>query len=183
MLSVASHKFYGPKGIGALCIRSGLTLPSLMFGAGHENGRRPGTENILGIVGMGMASKLVVEDLNKREATKLATLRDGLQSRLSAAFPDAIVNGHPVERLPNTLSISFPHRRSADILAGLPEVALSAGAACHGSNIILSEVLQAMGISRDNGMGTLRISVGRMTTQAEVDAALPAIIEAVQSVH
>lgn len=180
MVSVASHKFYGPKGVGALCMRDGVEIPSLMFGAGHENGRRPGTENILGIVGMGMASALVIEDLDQGEATKLAGLRDGLQAELCNTFPDAIVNGHPTERLPNTLSISFPHRRSADILAGLPGVAVSAGAACHGANIVLTEVLQAMGVSKENGMGTLRISVGRMTSEQEVAEALPAIIKAVQ---
>ncbi len=181
MLSVASHKFYGPKGVGALCLRPGLKIPQLMFGAGHESGRRPGTENIIGIVGMGQASELVVIDLKQGEAKKLARMRDALQSGLCTAFPEAIVNGHPTKRLPNTLSISFPHLRSADILAALPSVALSAGAACHGSDVVLSEVLQAMGISQENGMGTLRISLGRMTRQEEVATALPAIIKAVQA--
>jgi len=180
MVSIASHKFYGPKGISALCLRRGLNIPSLMFGAGHENGRRPGTENILGIVGMGAASSLVVDDLNQGEAIKLSSLRDELQTKLCDTFPEAIVNGHPQKRLPNTLSISFPNRRSADIISGLPEVALSAGAACHGTDIVLSEVLLAMGVSKENGMGTLRISVGRMTSKTEIAGALPAIIKAVK---
>jgi cysteine desulfurase len=181
MLSVASHKFYGPKGVGALCLLQGINLPPLMFGAGHENGRRPGTENILGIVGMGMASELVVADLDQGEASQLAALRDRLQAALCTEFPDAIANGHPSKRLPNTLSISFPGRRSVDILAGLPSVAVSAGAACHGASIVLTDVLQAMGVNERDGMGTLRISVGRFTTEDEVATALPDIIRAVSS--
>jgi len=167
MISLAGHKIYGPKGVGALVIGPEVKLGNLMYGATHEGGRRPGTENILGIVGLGRACELIDEDL-AAEMTSLAELRDELAARLLTAHPTARVNGSPSERLPNTLSISFPGRVAGEILALLPDVALSAGAACHSEGVHISHVLTAMGVPPEFALGTLRISVGRMTTPAEV---------------
>jgi len=181
MLSVAGHKLYGPKGIGVLCLRDGLTLPNLMFGAGHEAGRRPGTENILEIVGLARACELVAADVVE-DGPRLAALRDGLQRDLLAAFPQARVHGHPDLRLPNTLSIGFPDLEVARIMALMPEVAVSAGAACHGSGSpVISHVLAAMGVPEAYAHGTLRLSLGRPTTDADVAAGLAEIIRAVSA--
>ena len=183
MLSAAGHKLYAPKGVGMLCLRSGLELPNLMFGAGHESGRRPGTENILEIVGVGTACEIAAAELD-HEIVRLAMLRDQLQSGLLSAFPTARVNGHQVERLPNTLSISFSGLTAADIIRQMPGVAVSAGAACHGDGgVTISHVLRAMGVPDDFALGTLRISTGRMTTDQEITAGLAAVIQAVQAVR
>jgi cysteine desulfurase len=179
MLSVAGHKLYAPKGVGLLCLRRGIELPPLMHGADHESGRRPGTENVLGIVGLGRACELAAEELNE-EGSRLAGLRDKLQAGLLAAFSGARVNGRSVARLPNTLSIGFPGRTAWEIMAHLPNVAVSAGAACHDGQAVGSHVLQAMNIDPVLAAGTLRISVGRMTTEQEVDTALAAIIQALE---
>lgn len=182
LLSVAGHKFYGPKGVGALLIRDGVSLENLMHGAGHEGGRRPGTENILEIVGLGAACRLAREDL-ATEAEKLRGLRDQLQTELLAAFPAAVVHGHPQQRLPNTLSISFPGLVADAIMAAMPDVAVSAGAACHGGGPVASRVLQAMGVDNELALGTLRISLGRMTTEEEVREGAAAIGTAIRTVQ
>ena len=180
MISLASHKLYGPKGVGVLCLRQGVEIPNLMHGAGHEGGRRPGTENVLEIVGLGVACSLVAQDLSL-ETTRLKVMRDKLQAKLLEAFPSAKINGNPESRLPNTLSIGFPFATAVDIIACLPEVALSAGAACHDGGVIFSHVLQAMGVDLKIARGTLRISLGRMTTDQDLATAATAIIKAVKS--
>ena len=181
MISVAGHKIYGPKGVGLLCLRRGLELPNLMFGAGHESGRRAGTENILEIVGFGVACELAAADLD-HEAPRLTALRDRLQAELLAAFPEGRINGHPDLRLPNTLSFSVPDLTAASIIGNLPQVAVSAGAACHGDGgVTISHVLAAMGIPERMALGTIRISVGRMTTDQEVGEGAAAIIQAIKS--
>ena len=181
MISVASHKIYGPKGVGMLCLRSGVELPNLMFGAGHEGGRRAGTENILEIVGMGMACELAAADLT-HETTHLAALRDRIQGELLQAFPEGRVNGHSELRLPNTLSFSVPDITAAAIIRNLPEVAVSAGAACHGDGgVTISHVLAAMEVPERYALGTIRISVGRMTKDQEVSDGTAAIIRAIKA--
>jgi cysteine desulfurase len=181
MLSVASHKVYGPKGSGILCVRPGVELPNLMFGAGHEQGRRPGTENVIGIVGLGMACELAGQDLD-HETVHLAELRDRLQDGLLTAFPDARVNGHPRLRLPNTLSIGFPDLLASNIIRHTPQVAMSAGAACHGDGgVTISSVLEAMGVPAGFALGTVRVSVGRMTSEEDVVQGLDAIIRGVRA--
>jgi cysteine desulfurase len=180
MISLAGHKLYGPKGVGALVLREDVTLGNLMFGANHETGRRPGTENVLEIVGLGQACELAGADL-EREAEHLAQMRDQLQAALLAAQPDARVNGHPTLRLPNTLSISYPGRVAGEILAQLQDVALSAGAACHSDGVHISHVLTAMGVPPEFALGTLRISLGRMTTPDEITAAIDRINAAVDA--
>ena len=181
MISAASHKLYGPKGTGILCLRSGVELPNLMFGAGHELGRRPGTENIMEIAGLGVACELAAADLEE-EGQHLAVLRDRLQTGLLEAFPSARVNGHPEGRLPNTLSISFPDLNTTSIIHHMPDVAVSAGAACHGDGAVtISHVLKAMGVPEKFALGTIRISVGRMTSDEDVTNGLAAIIRGVRA--
>lgn len=183
MISVAGHKVYGPKGVGVLCLRPGISLPNLMFGAGHESGRRPGTENILEVVGLGAACALAQDDLAE-EGVRLAALRDRMQDELTAAFPEARVNGHPASRLPNTLSISFPGLTASAIIGHAPGVAVSAGAACHGDGgVTISHVLKAMGVPEKTALGTLRISVGRMTTDEDVTLGLAEIIQGVRTAY
>ena len=180
MISLAGHKLYAPKGIGVLCLRGGVKIPNLLHGAGHEAGRRPGTENILEIVGLGIACELAAADL-EREMSRLQGMRDRLQTRLLDAFPEARVNGHPESRLPNTLSIGFPDATASGIMAVLPEVAVSAGAACHGQDEVISHVLQAMDVAPEFARGTLRISLGRMTTEEDLERGGTAIIKAVRT--
>jgi cysteine desulfurase len=178
MVSVAGHKLYAPKGVGLLWVRPGIMLPNLMHGAGHEGGRRPGTENILEIVGLGTACELAAADL-ETEGRRLGELRDRLETGLLEAVPSARVNGHPRLRLPNTLSIGFRGLLAADIMAAMPGVAVSAGAACHGDSVVISHVLAAMGVPEDHARGTIRISLGRMTDEKDVNDGLQAIVAAV----
>ncbi|MCP4574384.1 MAG: cysteine desulfurase [bacterium] len=170
LLSVAGHKLYAPKGVGALLIRPGLDLPCLMHGASHEQGRRPGTENVAGIVGLGVACRLAAAE-TAAETCRLGALRDRLAARLVAAVPHAVIHGHPDLRLLNTLSISFPGRAAPDLLDALPGVAVSAGAACHGDGQVGSHVLAAMGVDAAVARGTLRISLGRFNTDEEIERA------------
>ena len=181
MISLAGHKLYAPKGVGLLCLRSGVEIPNLMFGAPHENGRRPGTENLLEIVGLGTACELAAADLVD-EGARLSALRDRLQVGLLEAFPAARVNGHPTLRLPNTLSISWPGLTASAIIKHTPGVAVSAGAACHGDGgVTISAVLAAMGIPEELALGTIRLSVGRMTSEDDVTGGLAAVIEGITS--
>ena len=176
LLSVAGHKLYAPKGVGALYIRTGLQVEPLVHGAGHETGRRAGTENILLDVALGAACELSKSWIGMEPIQKL---RDRFWDRLSSEFGDRVVlNGHPTERLPNTLNVSFPGRVGADILRALPGVAASTGSACHSGSIRLSPVLEAMRIPADVGMGAIRFSLGRSTSQDEIDAVVDRLKEA-----
>lgn len=177
LLSIAGHKLYGPKGVGALFVREGLELEPLMHGAGHEAGRRAGTENILEIVGLGAACALARQRL---EETRIIELRDRFWGELQARCGDRVVlNGHPQRRLPNTLSVGFRGRAAGDILAKLPHIAASTGSACHAGRTELSPVLEAMGVRNDVGLGTIRFSLGRDTTREEIDAVARALAEQV----
>ena len=170
LLTIAGHKLYAPKGVGALYVRRRVTLEPLIHGAGHEGGRRAGTESVLLVAALGEACELAA-DLMPVEETR--RLRDRLWAGLQTRFGDAIVlNGHPTERLPNTLNVSFVGRVGADILAALDGVAASTGAACHADSVELSPVLAAMDIPPEVGMGAIRLSLGRSTTEAEVDEVL-----------
>jgi cysteine desulfurase NifS/selenium donor protein len=179
LLSVAGHKFYAPKGIGALYVRAGLSLESLIHGAHHELHRRAGTENVIEIVGLGEACALAGEDTPKH-AEHLRRMRDRLQSGLVERFPWVRVNGHPERRLPNTLSVSFKGLEANTILSELSGVAASAGAACHSDGVEPSSVLQAMRVPLEYAMGTVRFSTGRFTTSEEIDQALEHITQVVQ---
>lgn len=167
LLTIVGHKLYAPKGIGALYIRRGVALEPLVHGAGHESGRRAGTESALLAAALGKACALAA-DLAPLRAVE--ALRDRFWARLQERFGAGVVlNGHPERRLPNTLNASFVGRSGADILAALPEVAASTGSACHAGRIELSPVLQAMGVVPDVGMGAIRFSLGRETTAAEIE--------------
>ncbi|GAE36514.1 cysteine desulfurase family protein [Halalkalibacter akibai] len=166
-LSIAGHKLYAPKGIGALYIRKGVELKPYLLGAGHENGLRAGTENVMFIAGLGEACETAKKFLIDMSKTK--QLKEEFLSLLRDYFPNQItVNGHPVECLPNTLNISFKNRIGQDILTAVPEIAASTGSACHSGVVTLSPVLKAMGVMPEEGKGTIRFSLGRFTTDAEI---------------
>jgi cysteine desulfurase len=181
LLSVAGHKVYAPKGVGALYIRNGVELAQLMHGAGHEGGRRPGTENVLEIVGLGKACQVAKRDLARNDA-HFQAMRDRLHEGFVRELGSGAVklNGHPQKRLPNTLSLSFRGVEANTLLSVVGEqVAASAGAACHADEVAVSAVLEAMRVPLEWAMGTVRFSVGRGTTAEEVDRAVKAVAEAV----
>ncbi len=182
LLSVAGHKAYAPKGIGALYIRTGVQLAQLLHGAGHEGGRRPGTENVLEIVGLGKACQAAGRDL-ARNMAHFQAMRDRLHEGLLDELGEEAVmlNGHPEKRLPNTLSLSFRGVEANTLLSEIGEqVAASAGAACHADQVDVSAVLEAMKVPVEWAMGTVRFSVGRGTTTEEVDRAVGVVAEAVR---
>ncbi len=179
LLSIAGHKLYGPKGIGALYIRSGMQLEKLVHGADHERGFRAGTENIMEIAGLGKACALAAKQL-PTDMEHSAALRDRLESRLTKGIPNCRVNGHPEKRLPNTLSISFEGVEANTLLSELTGIAASAGAACHTDRVDVSSVLEAMKVPMGYAMGTVRFSTGRMTSKGDIDRAATEIIAAVQ---
>jgi cysteine desulfurase len=171
LLSIAGHKLYAPKGVGALYVRGGIKLEPLIHGAGHEGGRRAGTENVPYLVGLGRACELARQSL-PAATDHLRRLRDRLWERLRAAFGDRVVlNGHPERRLPNTLNVCFLGHVGAEVLERVPGVAASTGSACHEGHVSVSPVLCAMGVPAEQGRGAVRLSVGRFTTEEEVDRA------------
>lgn len=179
LLSVAGHKLYAPKGVGALYIRDGVTLSPLIHGASHEQGRRAGTENVPEIAGLGKACEIAREELMTRQK-HLEGLRDRLHRAIVEQLPDVQLNGHPSLRLPNTLSLSFPGLNAPSLLDALDNLAVSAGSACHAQGVEASPVLTAMGIPLDRALGTLRFSTGHFTTEEEVDSAAAMVCETVR---
>ena len=182
LLSLAGHKLYAPKGIGALFVKKGTSLSKLMHGAGHEMGWRAGTENVIHITGLGKACEMIKDNLDEY-SRHMASMRNSLQTGLRLNIPTALFNGHPSQRLPNTLSVSFQGLEADNLLSRLNRIAISAGAACHSDRIEISSVLQAMAIPLDYAMGTLRISTGRFTTGEEIDIAISEITNAVNSAY
>lgn len=174
LLSIAGHKFYAPKGVGALYVRRGTPIRNITFGAGQERGLRPGTENVAFAVALGAAAELARRDLDAVEA-RMRAVRDRLHERLQAQVPGLRLNGHPTERLPNTLNVSFPGVDGSVLLAGCSEIAASTGSACHAHTHEASGVLGAMGRSYEEARGAVRLSVGRATTQQQVDEAAGAL--------
>ncbi|MEQ6377067.1 cysteine desulfurase family protein [Bacillaceae bacterium S4-13-56] len=170
-LTIAGHKVYAPKGVGALYIRDGIEIESFMHGAGHEKGRRAGTENILLDVGLGKACELAKEQLPKNQ--EIQKVRDYFWKQLQAEFGENIsLNGHPDFRLPNTLNVNFIRKIGQDLLSSIPELAASTGSACHSGEVNLSPVLKAMNVSEIEGMGAIRFSLGRNTTKEDIDQVL-----------
>jgi cysteine desulfurase len=166
LLTLAGHKMYAPKGIGVLYIRQGTPMEPFIHGAGHEGGRRAGTENVILIAGLGKACELALT-VSQGDMVKL---RDYLWQQLKQRFADRVVlNGHPIERLPNTVNVSFIGKAGADIVECMPELAVSTGSACHAGIVELSPVLKAMAVQEEAGMGTIRFSIGRYTTKEEID--------------
>jgi len=178
-LTVAGHKLYAPKGVGALFIREGQELTPLIHGAGQEAGKRAGTENIILAAGLGAACRVAGERL-QRDIQNMETLRDRLQELLFEALNDLVLNGHPDERLPNTLNVSVPGVEGGRILEGLPGIMASTGAACHDRTVRLSHVLSAMAVPPEIGMGALRLTLGRHSTIEEVKKAARLIINQVK---
>ena len=180
-LTLAFHKFYGPKGIGALYIRHGTPLKPILFGADQEHGLRPGTENVALIVGAGETARLARERLPQL-AIHLAALRDLLHLRLTDAVPGLTLNGHLEQRLPNTLHVSFPGVSGRELLAAVADtVVASVGSACHAHDDAVSGVLAAMGYDAERARGAVRLSVGRDTTAGEIEIAAAALINALGS--
>ncbi len=174
LLSVAGHKLYAPKGVGALAVRSGTPLSPFARGARHERGLRPGTENVAGIVGLGAACELARRaPVTDRLAALTRRLLDGLRTGL----PTLTLNGPELERLPNTVNVSLPGVLGREWLAATPEIAASTGSACHDGHDTPSPVLAAMGLSKRRALGAIRLSLGRTTRDAEVDRAVAALVQ------
>ncbi|MGF1579166.1 MAG: cysteine desulfurase family protein [Gemmataceae bacterium] len=168
-MTIAGHKLYAPKGIGALYVRKGLKPEPLVHGAGHESGRRAGTENVPYIVGLGKAAEIAMESFPEVTA-KLQDLRDRLWSHLrEVCGREIVLHGHPENRLPNTLNVSFLGYINSELLEALPQIAASTGSACHEGKVTISPVLKAMGVSKQVAKGAIRLSVGRFTTLAQID--------------
>jgi cysteine desulfurase len=175
LLSIAGHKMYAPKGTGALYVREGTILESLLHGAGHERGRRAGTESALLAGALGAACE-IARDLSPM--TGVQALRDRLWNRLQEGLGDRVLLlGHPEKRLPNTLNVCFTGHIGAEILDRLPGLAASTGSACHSGSVELSPVLEAMGVPPEQGAGAIRFSLGRQTTREEIDTAAMMVLE------
>jgi len=182
LLSIAGHKLYGPKGIGALYIREGTRLQKLMHGANHEAGRRPGTENVILEVGLGEACTLAEQQLDHYH-DHMKQMRDKLERALQQKFSGIRFNGHPEKRLPNTCSVSFPNVNAVRLLQMMPEIAASPGAACHSDGSVTSSVLTAMNVPPATAGGTIRFSVGRHTISEEIDQAVEVLANALEMVQ
>lgn len=177
LLSVAGHKFYAPKGVGALYVRNGVKLEPLIHGAGHESGRRAGTENVASIAGLGKAAEIAGRDL-KKYGTRVLDLREKLHRGILEKNAGAKLNGHPTERLPNTLNLSFAGVDSEELLSKIKNIALSTGSACHSGHKVPSKVLLAMGVSRGSALGAVRFSLGKNNIKKEIDSVLKSLCAA-----
>jgi cysteine desulfurase len=183
LLSLAGHKLYAPKGVGALYVKQGVLPEKFCYGAGQESGWRAGTENVLEIVGLGKACEIAARDL-EANMEHMQSLRDYLHRGLVESLGDVRLNGHEDKRLPNTLSLSFKALEADRILAAIGDrVAASAGAACHSNGVQLSHVLEAMQVPEHWAKGTIRFSVGRMTTIEEIDQAISVVVEAIKKLR
>jgi cysteine desulfurase NifS/selenium donor protein len=178
LLSVAGHKLYAPKGVGVLYIRRGVKLEKLMHGADHESNLRAGTENVMEIAGLGMAAELAMDALRHNTPSIMKDLRDKLHRGILDDIPEVRLNGHPERRLPNTLSLGFPGVEAALMLDEMKGLAASAGAACHADQAEVSGVLSAMNVPWEYAIGTIRFSVGRMSSAEEIEEAIPIIVNA-----
>ena len=177
LLTIAGHKLYAPKGVGALYVRAGTPIAPIQFGAGHEGGLRPGTENVPHLVGLGAAAVLAQQHL-PTIGDRLRRQRDALHARLDSEIPELALNGDLDERLPNTLNLSFPGVSGRDLLARTPEIAASVGSACHEEGDAVSGVLGAMGVSAERAIGAVRLSLGAPTTDDEIARAADVLITA-----
>lgn len=177
LLTIAGHKFYGPKGVGALYVKKGLTLEPFMHGASHERGMRAGTENTASIVGLCTAAKLAHKCLDDT-AEQLTKRRDMLAALLSKDIPDLVIHGEAAKRLPNTLSVAFPRVSGQEILRRVPEVCASTGSACHSTGEIESDTLNAMGVPKELASGTVRLSLGWYSNEEVIERAANLLIDA-----
>ncbi len=181
MLSIAAHKLYGPKGIGALYIKEGIRIDPILYGGEQEKGLRSGTENVASIAGLGKACELAMETVAVR-MDEIRKMRDALQERISAALPDLVINGHTVSTLPNCLSVSVPGIMAETIVRDLDArgIAVSAGSACTSHSVEISHVLSAMGLPKETAQGTVRMSLGIMNTPDEIEYVAAAFVEVVE---
>jgi cysteine desulfurase len=173
LLSISAHKLYGPKGVGALYIRKGTRIVPIVWGGGQERGRRSGTENVPGIVGLGKAAEMAVS-MMASEAVRLAALRDKLIAGVLSAVPASRLNGHPSHRLPNNANFSFDHVEGESVCLNLDLEGISAspGSACSSTSTAPSHVLLALGLPPHQAFGSLRLSLGRWTMGADIDRVL-----------
>lgn len=178
LLSLSAHKLYGPKGIGALYVRQGIEIVSQMDGGGHERGRRSGTLNVPAIVGLGKACELAQKEM-KIESEKLRLLRDRLESAVLENVPDTFVNGNKIHRLSHLTNICFEHIDGENLLLNLKDIAVSTGSACTSASVLPSYVLKNLGLSDDQAYASLRFSLGRFTTEEEIEFAIQHIGEVV----
>lgn len=186
LVSINAHKLYGPKGVGALYVRSGTRIATVQTGGGQEKGRRTGTENVAGIVALGAAMRIAAAR-RARDAERLAALRDRIVTGVRERIPGAVLTGHPLRRLPNSASFCFPGTQGESLIVALDleGIAVSSGSACTSGSTEPSHVLTAIGLARDVAQGSLRITVGRETTEAHVDRlldVLPRVVERIRSV-
>jgi cysteine desulfurase len=181
LLSISAHKFHGPKGIGILYIREGIRIDPILHGGGQERDIRSGTENVASIAGLGKACELAKETVAVR-MDEIRKMRDALQERISAAVPGLVINGHPVSRLPNCLSVSVPGIMAETIVRDLDArgIAVSAGSACTSHSVEISHVLAAMGLPNETAQGTVRFSLGITNTPDEIEYAATSFIEVVE---
>jgi len=180
LLSIAGHKLYAPKGVGALYIKKGIRLEKFMHGADHEFNLRAGTENVLEIAGLGKACEIALRDHDTNYRHQILT-RDLLFHLLMQSLKNIKLNGHPERRLPNTLNISFPNKKADLILSRLESVAASAGAACHSGSVNISHVLKAMEVPIGYAMGSIRFSTGKMITEEDIELSAKKIIAVINS--
>jgi len=178
LLSITGHKFYAPKGVGALYIKENIILQKLMHGANHENNRRPGTENVLSIVGFGKAAEIVKRDF-KKNYTHQFNLRELLFQKLKEKNPNLQLNGHPEKRLPNTLSVGFPNKDASEILSKTEGIAASTGSACHSDKMQVSNVLKAINLPTHLAKGTIRFSTGKFLNHLDIEKAAILINDAI----
>ncbi len=179
LASITAHKIYGPKGIGALYVRSGTELHPLFYGGGQETGKRPGTLNVPGIVGLGAACQLAKTDIGL-EKNHVIALRDGLHDELALRLPDIHLNGNPVKRLPGNLNLCFAGVQSHALLMGLKRVAVSTGSACDSASVTPSHVLTAMGVPAELAMTAVRFGLGRYNTWEEVGVVVDEVVPLVK---
>lgn len=178
LLSIAGHKLYAPKGIGALYVRRGVVLEPVLRGAGQEGGRRPGTENVASIVALGEACRLAASRLREGSARRMAVLARDLLERLQQKIPGLVLVGQTAERLPNTLNVLFPGVSGRKVLEACPQVLASTGSACHADREEASSVLRAQGIPERQALGAVRLSLGATTTAADIERAAAALADA-----
>ena len=184
MLSLSSHKLYGPKGVGALYIKKGVRIEPLLHGGGHERGIRPGTENVPGVVGLGKACSIASQNL-ERDAQKLTTLRNRLIDGVLESNDESYLNGDRVKRLPNNANFRFTGIEGESLILHLDSkgIAASTGSACSSTKLEPSHVLTALGLKEVEAHGSLRISLGRENTEEDIDFAITAIKEVVEQLR
>jgi cysteine desulfurase len=182
LLSLTAHKMYGPKGVGALYVRSTkprVKLTPLIDGGGHERGMRSGTLNVPGIVGLGVACEISQKEMSA-EGERLIALRERLKEGILAELDEVYINGHPVERLPGNLNMSFAYIEGESLLMGLKEIAVSTGSACTSASLEPSYVLKALGVSDELAYSAIRFGLGRFTTAEEIDFTIRRVVEEVR---